>query len=521
MCIRDSAITIHHTATSNTYTDAKAVIRNIQNYHQENRGWCDIGYHFLIDKDGLIYEGRPVWAIGAHVKNHNTGNIGISVIGNYEEVDINEKQLKALVDLVSWLVYEYKVPLGNIKGHRDYSNTLCPGKFLYARLPEIRRRVGARVYGFGEYFGIGVWWGIYSDYWSSNRSEWEKQVEETLAFLKDLRVDTVFFLVKDPWGYVYYNSSLAPLNPKYSWDPIKVIIEKARKYNISVHVYLNVFAEGGSRPSQFLEQHLDWALRDENGNPIGWVDPSVKEYRDYVLKIIEEILDKYNVDGIQLDRIRVPSTAGRFPVSEKLFKENQMGAKSIYEFVKLQIDDFVKEVYNLVKKKKPGVRVSAAVIANPETALENLCQDWGRWIREQFIDFVVPMSYTDEIDRFKQYVSKAIEASNKTRPVYMGIGVYLAPSAQLFGEELKYLKNIDGIYGAVLFHVDTLVKNKELWKGLKDYINIVKTPSTGVKEIEKTTSRETWRGGIVLIGFAALLLLIIIPLGYKLAKAFS
>lgn len=183
-----NAITIHHTATSNEYVDAKSVVRAIQRYHQDERKWCDIGYHFLIDKEGVIYEGRPLWAIGAHVRDHNKGNIGISLIGNYEEVDVNEKQIKALVDLVSWLVYEYKIPLKDIKGHRDYADTLCPGKYLYTRLPEIRRRVAQRVYGFGDIIGVAVWWGMYSEYWSSNREEWERQVDEALKILRELEL---------------------------------------------------------------------------------------------------------------------------------------------------------------------------------------------------------------------------------------------------------------------------------------------------------------------------------------------
>jgi len=137
-----NAITIHHTATSNVYSDAKRVVRAIQNFHMFTRKWCDIGYHFLIDKDGNIYEGRPLWAVGAHVKGHNTGNIGVSVIGNYEYTDINEKQLNALINLLTWLCYKYNIPIENIKGHGDYNPaTKCPGKYLYKHLPEIREMV--------------------------------------------------------------------------------------------------------------------------------------------------------------------------------------------------------------------------------------------------------------------------------------------------------------------------------------------------------------------------------------------
>jgi len=80
-----TAITTHHTATSNDYVDAVEMIKSIQNYHMDERGWCDIGYHFLVDRDGNIYEGRPLSALGAHVAGHNQGNVGIAVLGDFNE----------------------------------------------------------------------------------------------------------------------------------------------------------------------------------------------------------------------------------------------------------------------------------------------------------------------------------------------------------------------------------------------------------------------------------------------------
>lgn len=136
-----NAITIHHTATSNNYRDAAYEIRSIQRFHMYGRGWCDIGYHFIIDRNGSIYECRPLWAVGAHVKGHNYGNIGISLLGNYEEIDMSEEQFRALISLVAWLCWKYNIPVDNIKGHRDYASTKCPGRFVYEKLPLIRREV--------------------------------------------------------------------------------------------------------------------------------------------------------------------------------------------------------------------------------------------------------------------------------------------------------------------------------------------------------------------------------------------
>ncbi len=90
----------------------------------------------------IFMKDGPIWAVGAHVKGHNIGNIGVALIGNYEFVDINDKQLKAIVKLLTWLCLKYSIPVENIKGHRDYNPaTKCPGEYLYRRLPEIRELV--------------------------------------------------------------------------------------------------------------------------------------------------------------------------------------------------------------------------------------------------------------------------------------------------------------------------------------------------------------------------------------------
>lgn len=72
-------IVVHHTASPQTTT-----FDSIRNYHIHDRGWSDIGYHYVIDPDGMLYLGRPVWRIGAHVRGKNSKSVGVSAIGNYE-----------------------------------------------------------------------------------------------------------------------------------------------------------------------------------------------------------------------------------------------------------------------------------------------------------------------------------------------------------------------------------------------------------------------------------------------------
>lgn len=136
-------ITIHNTAGNYplTYEDSITEIQVIQDYHQQARGWIDIGYHFLIDPLGNIFEARPFFAVGAHVANKNTDNIGISVMGNYHPPVNNvltTETVKSIVTLAKYIKTKYSIPKTEFYAHRDLSATDCPGDVIYQRIPEIK-----------------------------------------------------------------------------------------------------------------------------------------------------------------------------------------------------------------------------------------------------------------------------------------------------------------------------------------------------------------------------------------------
>jgi N-acetylmuramoyl-L-alanine amidase-like protein len=160
---------VHHTAGSNVYTrgQSAAIVRAIELYHVQGNGWNDIGYNFLVDKYGQIFEGRyggitrPV--IGAHAQGFNVGTVGVSVIGDYGASTVTPAAKAALVSLLAWrldlahvdpLSRVVRISTGNprhaagqavtlraIVGHRDVYPTSCPGSSLYAQLPAIRAGV--------------------------------------------------------------------------------------------------------------------------------------------------------------------------------------------------------------------------------------------------------------------------------------------------------------------------------------------------------------------------------------------
>src|SRR5665648_1097497 len=170
---------VHHTAGSNNYAtvaEAMQQIRNDQRYHIESRGWCDLGYNFVVDKWGNIYEGRarsltqPV--VGVHAGGFNTGTVGVSMLGTYGVAPSAATQ-QAVAQIIGWRLGSYgvnpvtsmvyhtgsgenskfqdqDVSMPRVFGHCDVAYTACPGDGGYAALPAIRTI--AEGFSYGERF---------------------------------------------------------------------------------------------------------------------------------------------------------------------------------------------------------------------------------------------------------------------------------------------------------------------------------------------------------------------------------
>lgn len=127
-------ITLHHQGEPfKPGTDPRQYLRNLQAWSRSAKQWLDIPYHYVIDLDGRIYEGRKIdYAGDTNTEYDPMGHALIEVVGNFEEVEPNQRQLDAVVNLMAMLAAKYKVPPERIASHRDHSSqTVCPGKNLY------------------------------------------------------------------------------------------------------------------------------------------------------------------------------------------------------------------------------------------------------------------------------------------------------------------------------------------------------------------------------------------------------
>jgi 3D (Asp-Asp-Asp) domain-containing protein len=192
-------MTVHHTATKNDDPDPDATVRAIYRYHAVDRGWGDIGYHYLIDEGGRVYEGR--WSgeksadcrgqaggtdfahddadglvTAGHTGGYNSGNMGAAVLGTFTTAD-DPSPKAAAVDALENLLAEFGVrhqldphavvdyvnpvdgatkTVNMISGHKDWKSTECPGEKLYALLPDIRDAVKQQMADFDAVPQVGI-----------------------------------------------------------------------------------------------------------------------------------------------------------------------------------------------------------------------------------------------------------------------------------------------------------------------------------------------------------------------------
>jgi len=143
-------ITLHHQGEPyKPGTDPQQYLRNLQTWSRNTKHWLDIPYHYIIDLDGHIYEGRKIdYAGDTNTEYDPTGHALIEVVGNFEEVQPNQQQLDAVVRLMAMLAKKYGVTLDHIASHRDFSKqTVCPGANLYRYVQDgyFRHKVALRL----------------------------------------------------------------------------------------------------------------------------------------------------------------------------------------------------------------------------------------------------------------------------------------------------------------------------------------------------------------------------------------
>lgn len=343
-----------------------------------------------------------------------------------------------------------------------------------------------------------------------------QKIREMLDFAKSISATDVFVQIyrrNEAW----YPSKIAgttmfkPIFDKEKIDPLKTVIEEAKKRNIKVHAWVNMLWIGKEKDTIVIKKlGKDVITRDQKNRSLFdypnnmipgaegkwysygedgfWLDPGDMKVQKYLTDLITEIVTQYpSLDGVHLDFIRFAFTTPFLPGSYYAFNrgiEFGYGTESVKRFrsasglnpLKMertvqnhmkwdqwrrdQISDLVQKIGQIVHKGR-NRELSAAVLPWPERSYFSAFQDWGRWLDEGLVDFTVTMNYTLDL-RLGNNLSKMAVGLQGKGDAWIGLGPYMFESdSASFKKQLQitYKANPRGI---VFFSYDGLLKQKSI-----------------------------------------------------------
>ena len=312
-------------------------------------------------------------------------------------------------------------------------------------------------------------------------------------------INTVFVETVNA-GYPIYPSDVAPeQNPlTRGWDPLQAAVELGKVYDIEVHAWVWLFAMGNrahnrlvgqpeSYPGPVLSARPDWAGFDNQGNliipgkPKFFADPANPEVRQYLFDLLDEIISRYDVDGLQFDYVRYPfqdalnnRTFGYGTAAREQFYEltgvdpinipsRNGGDKRLArlwnqwtDFRIEQITSFVAEASSRLRRQRRGLVVSAAVFSDGTQYRHHaIQQDWEVWAEQGLVDWIVLMSYARNTSEFTDLIRPwVMESSFRSTQVIPGIRLLNLSTAEALNQ-IRVLRDLP-VGGYALFAADNL-----------------------------------------------------------------
>lgn len=288
-------------------------------------------------------------------------------------------------------------------------------------------------------------------------------------------------------GWTLHWGSVGPRDYRFShWDedPLQVLIEEAHKRGMEVHPWVWVFCVGYSHDQgPVLSAHPDWAEVTKDGSLFpnskygtAWLNPTLPAVREYLVAEFAELVTKYDVDGLHFDYIRYSEeqvgSFGYSPASLDAFQQaTGLDARQIRprtkeaeiwnEWRRQNVTSFVRDASAYLKKLKPGVKISAAVVPDIEGARQHTLQDWKTWLDNRYVDFLNNMAYTDNLGRLETLTGQITQAAEGRSMMYPGLGVWINQPRQL-ANQIQAVQEA-GLGGVVLFATVHMTDEHFLW----------------------------------------------------------
>ena len=330
------------------------------------------------------------------------------------------------------------------------------------------------------------WRGVWITNVDSKVMDSKESIDEAMKFLADNGFNVVMPVVWND-AYTLYPSKIMKtmfdreISPRFAnRDPLKELVEAAHANGLQVIAWFEYgFASSYKKNGGvLLEKKPEWAAKDRDGNLLTknnfeWMNAYHPDVQDFILSLIMEVVENYDIDGIQGDD-RLPAQpihGGYSDYTVKLYKSEHEGNippddyrdKEWQQWRGNKLNEFAKKVYDTVKAAKPCVLVTWAPSVYPWCYDEYL-QDWPAWIEGGYADIVIPQVYRYDIDAYKKTLKDLakdeLNLKNTNTPIIPGVllnvGSYLMPEDML--KETIEINREAGYNGEVFFFYEGLRK---------------------------------------------------------------
>ena len=354
---------------------------------------------------------------------------------------------------------------------KDYVTVLRHATALRSHLTEayalVQSPVAGEFRGVWDHSGMGLFPG-----------DWPR----TASLLRRHGINAVFANLA--WGgLAHYPSRVLPssYSNKNSGDQAAQFVRAAHAQGLQAHAWI-VCANLGEAPKAFVERMRKEGrtAQGPDGKTTTWLNLAHPANQDMMVAIVRELATQYELDGIHLDYIRYPGslydcspwTRAEFarvrgrPVANWP-KDVLPGGPCAAEFQQWRIERInalVKRIRSELRSIRPDAKLSAAVYAEYPDCMATVGQDWAQWLREGWVDFVCPMTYTENLARFSSDVARHLRLKGVDGRVYPGIGVTANESRLMPDQAVEQIlaaRNA-GARGFVLFSLGTELRDATL-----------------------------------------------------------
>ncbi|MEA3500563.1 MAG: family 10 glycosylhydrolase [Candidatus Marinimicrobia bacterium] len=338
----------------------------------------------------------------------------------------------------------------------------------------------------------------------------KKEIDQFIDFAKDNGITDLFVQIRGR-GDAFYNSDLVEKNKNISpqsFDPLEYVCKVGHYNNLKIHAWFNTYILLSNPKRAISSDHLfklfpNWTETNyygQNDSELIYLGRTPKNYEGaylspihpdvnrYLFLLIKEIISKYDIDGIHFDYVRLQGknwgfnkkgtemftkktglNFEDFAIDGKYYRNDSLRNtffKKYSEYRIQAINDLIKRVSIYNKQNNKKIKISAAVKPNPIFAKNNYYQDWLSWIKNDWIDFVVPMNYTKNNRIFNNILADIKNNLDKEEynKVLVGIGIW-KQSPKNSSKKINLVNN-QNLSGVVLFSYNTLKKEINYYKNM-------------------------------------------------------